>query len=1087
MKSAIKKLSLLVVSSGLLLTSGILAGSVKQEEKFIDPITDYAKEPVKYQFAPKYADGDEDEPVAEDVSKVTLHYHNDDGKCGDRAFYLWTTGVDGKEFLGTVKNNGKDMELELDFSKDAYKALKNKFSISLIIKYKGTWNGQSEDTVIKWSDFPPNEDKAVVVWMVPGIGSAIECYKTEEETKSDKVTETYFSSFKKIHVQSTAVPNKIRIYSYDAKYLAMSSSAQAKNKETRLFKELDAPSNPKKSGSGDNTRYDYDIVLNYTARVNIQYVLETEYPKYEGKVHSIVIPMHKFYSYDGAAETKTNIARFDKYYTYDGNDLGVTYTPEKSIFKVWAPTAGLVRLNIYENGTTVADDAKDGSDNKEDYYSMAYMQGGVWACELEGDLNGKYYTYTVYNSLGRNEVVDPYAKACGANGKRGMILDFSKTNPEGWSTIDGKWDGKEGYDIDTPQRLSIYEAHVRDLTMHKSWNGKKTPGTYAAYAEKGTRLAGHSDIKTGFDHIEELGVTAIQFTPVYDFDNVEYYCTEELDSNGEPIEGKYKTLVGAENAYNWGYNPLNYNCVEGQYSEDPRNGATRVKEFKELIYALATNSNHTRTIMDVVYNHVMSGPNSNFTKLMPRYYFRYTDNNTYWNNKYGKKKGDKDYIEPDQYFNGSGCSNEVKTEAKMMRKFIVDSLCWWAKEYNVKGFRFDLMGLIDVETLKLAAKELYKIDPDIYMYGEGWTGDGGDAHVDQSLYKESNSKSDYRMTWGANTYCIYRDLKKAANQIYVGAFNDAGRNGIRGGNDRGGGTTNLGRLPGKGFMSGDVTDGKHYKSKAMMVGDNTNVPFTNNEGTEQKPKWVTVKGDTAALQTVNYAACHDNYSLFDQFSGTLGNDDSCADKSKAANVNDICRASTVTNISVMLSNGVAFMQGGDELFRTKEVKTDAERKKIREFEDYAWINGKAIAHNAYMSSDDTNAYDWNRKYEVEYLGNKTPAGHAFGYFTNLSSAIKERANLKFKASAKLDDGKNPNAWNNDETHIYYFAETAALGRGIAVVINGRTGVNGASFDNSYTYAKIDNMCVGDTSITSSGAASIGCTYAILVTRQNPSA
>lgn len=1067
-----KKLTLLVVSSGMLITSGILAGSLKQEEKFIDPITDYAKEPVKYQFAPKYAD-DEDQPVAIDVNKVTFHYHNDDGKCGERAFYFWdwTKTVAGKEYNGTVTNNGKDMYIEIDFTKDAYSSLRSKFGIYLIVKYKGTWNGQSDDTTISWSDFPPNDNKETEVWMVPGIGSVLECYKTEEETKSDKVTDTYFTSFKKIHVQATAVPDKIRIYSYDARYLAMGVSAQTKNKETRLLKTLDAPSNAKKTGTGDNTRYEFDITLNYTAHINMQYVLETEYPNYEGKVHSINIPMHKFYSYDGETETKTNITRFDKYYTYAGSDLGVTYTPEKSVFKVWAPTAGLVKLNIYDKGTSYGDDAKEGSDVKDNYYNMVYMPGGIWACELEGDLNGKYYTYTVYNSLGKNEVVDPYAKACGANGKRGMILDFSKTNPTGWDTINGKWDGKTGYDITTPQQLAIYEAHVRDLTMHKSWKGKQKPGTYLAFAESGVRLEGDSSIKTGFDHLDELGVNAIQFTPVYDHDNTEYIRSEVVDKDGKSVTDDDGNIQYKEDwgSYNWGYNPLNYNCVEGQYSSDPNDGAARVKEFKQMIYALATNSNHTRTIMDVVYNHVSSAPNSNFTKLMPRYYFRYTDNNAYWNNKYGKKKGQEGYIEPDQYFNGSGCSNEVKTEAKMMRKFIVDSLCWWAKEYNVKGFRFDLMGLIDVETLKLAAKELYKIDPDIYMYGEGWTGDGGDAHVDQKIYNAT--KGDYKSTWGANTYCTYRDLRKVNGSIYVGGFNDAGRDAIRGGNDRSWVKDDRpleereeGRRPGWGFMSqGDQDVGdKPLKVANMMVGDNTNVPAYNASDTVKKD----IKASDSARQTVNYASCHDNYSLFDQFSATL------ADGAVAPKAYDICRASTATNIAIMLSNGVAFMQGGEELFRTKEVSAE-DAKDIRLPEDYVRINGKNIAHNAYKSPDSTNAFDWNRKKSVTY-GSVTDT-NCYGYFTQLAKVIKQRTNLEFKPGTGT--GENPkywDVWNKPEgegggsTCIPYYIgcvnKTTDAGKGLIVLLNGRREGNSMSNSNTTVFASIGSVTANGTSI-----------------------
>lgn len=834
----------------------------------------------------------------------------------------------------------------------------------------------------------------------------------------------------------------------------MGNSAQIKNKETRLLK------------TGSSDKASFDIPLTYNAHINMQYVLETEYPNYPGKVHSIVVPMHKFYSYDGKAETKTNMTRFDSLYTYDGNDLGVTYTPEKTTFKLWAPTAGLVRLNIYDSGTAYGDDAKEGSDVKDNYYNMVYMPKGVWACELEGDLNGKYYTYTVYNSLGKNEVVDPYAKACGANGRRGMILDFSKTNPTGWDTINGKWDGKTGYDITTPQQLAIYEAHVRDLTMHSTWNGKQKPGTYLAFAESGTtytNTAMAQTVKTGFDHLDELGVNAIQFTPVYDHDNTEFLRTEKLDAQGEPIEGEY---VIDEGSYNWGYNPLNYNCVEGQYSSDPNDGAARVKEFKQMIYALATNSNHTRTIMDVVYNHVSSAPNSNFNKIMPRYYFRYTDNNDYWNKKYGKKKGQEGYIEPDQYFNGSGCSNEVKTEAKMMRKFIVDSLCWWAKEYNVKGFRFDLMGLIDVETLKLAAKELYKIDPDIYMYGEGWTGDGGDAHVDQSIYKATSG--DYKSTWGANTYCTYRDLKKTANSIYVGAFNDTGRNAIRGGNDRawddGKGTIaerTEKRRPGWGFMSQDAAHAgeNNGKVQAMMLGDNSGCDAT--------------KASDSARQTVNYASCHDNYALFDQFSATLATQKAYS----------ICRAVTATNIAIMLSNGVGFMQGGEELYRTKIV-ADEDAAKIRLPEDYVTINNIKIAHNAYKSPDSTNAFDWSRKISVNYGGETCETSKLF--FDQLAKVIKQRTKLVYKASASAQG--DPAAWQggNAANSCYFIGVNGGTNRGYAMLLCGEVGDNSMVLDSEhgYTYAEFAKVGIG--SLVGHNVTSSEC-YSVIIIEQNPAA
>nr|MCR4880135.1 hypothetical protein [Bacilli bacterium] len=355
MMNPIKKLVLLAASGGMLVTSGILAGNMPKVDDFVDPIT-YAEAPAKYALERR---AEEDEPVAYDVSKVTFHYHNDDNKCKERAFYIWANGADGVEFAPDSSTQ-TDMQIEIDFSKEKYAAFKNKFDIRLIVKFVGTWSGQSDDTVITYSNFPPDDNKEVVVWMVPGIGAALECYKTEEETKSDKVTNTYFSTFKKIHVVCTAAPGTYRLYAYDQRYLAMGLSAQEKHKENRLLK------------TGSSNKAEFDITLNYTAHINMQYVLETEYPNYPNKVHSIVIPMHKFYAYDGKAETKTNIERFDTYYTYSGNDLGVTYGKESSTFKVWAPTAGLVKLNLYDNGTALGDDAKEGSDIKYGSYQMNY-------------------------------------------------------------------------------------------------------------------------------------------------------------------------------------------------------------------------------------------------------------------------------------------------------------------------------------------------------------------------------------------------------------------------------------------------------------------------------------------------------------------------------------------------------------------------------------------------------------------------------------------------------------------------------------------------------------------------------------------
>jgi pullulanase len=972
MKKIIPAIGFIAATIGLLATSGIFSGSVaSNDDGFVDPIQ-YAEAPA----LDKVLKADDDEEGTYDIDSVIIHYHNDDKKCANRRFWLWVTGVDGAEYTADTSTQ-TDLTITLDYKGD-FSSFAGQDGVYLIIKNAGTWDGQSEDTFISFDEIPP-VDGVVEFWLIPGVGNALEICKTEEETKSDRVTEAYFTDFKTITVKATAAVKVYRIYAFEQTYLSATVKAQEIQKPLRLLK------------TGSSTTATFNIKLNYNAHINVQYVIETEYEAWPGRMHSAGISFNKLY---------TN-SRFHQYYEYSGTDLGVTYTPEASTFKLWAPTSGNVKLNVYRKGTAKSDDPEKGGygNNIKTTYAMTYMQGGVWAATVTGDQNGKYYTYEVTNSNGTNEVVDPYAKACGANGRRGMILDFDSTDPEGWSAIDGKWDGKAGYDITTPQQLSIYESHIRDLTMHETWNGKEKPGTYKAYIERGTSYTkSGKTVKTGFDHLEELGVNAIQLTPVFDHDNIEYFKQPNPDG----------TYTLNEGSYNWGYNPLNFNCVEGQYSSNPNYGENRVKEFKELILACAKNANKTRVIMDVVYNHVSSGSNSNFTKIMPGYYFRLTANG--------------------EYYNGSGCGNEVKTEAPMMRKFIIDSLCWWAKEYNIKGFRFDLMGLIDYVTLKEAAQALYKIDPDILLYGEGWTGDGSDAHIDQKTYK----------TWGANTYVTYRDLKPASGQCMIACFNDTGRNNLKGSNDLGWGDTT--RKPGYGFMSqgsGDVGT-KSDEVGWMLLGKNTGCtayPTTNG------PK-----------MTVNYASCHDNYSLFDQYSSTL------CDGTTLPTAAKLAKAVTSTNIAIMLSNGIAFMQGGEELFRTK---IEYETEKTRIPDDCVLINGIYISHNAYKSSDRTNAFDWSRKISLTYKSS-TENNIYDNYFTQLAKVIKDRRNLSYKNTSANSGTCNFFGSGSGKTVVGWYIGTTSGG-----YVMGLGGRAQSSFSNpsKTSFAKVGTASGTGSSIT----------------------
>lgn len=868
------------------------------------------------------------------ASKVILHYHNDDKGVLNRRFYTWVTGVDGVERKPDAATwTSEDMTITLDFEEiPEYKDMEGFY---FIIKFAGTWSGQSEDMFLSYKEYAPDVTGLVEVWMIPGEGSKIEIYRTEEETKFPKVKTAKFVDFQTIHCVADEIPLYYKLYAFDKEYLRGDTQQKAAGKEYRLFKQ-----------SQTLTSTEFDIKFNYTAKINIQYVIETEYASNPGRIQSLIVSCENLYEYKPYGATES---RFDKYYTYDGNDLGATYSQTQTTFKVWSPISSLVVLNIYNTGTPRAFGGSDLSTG----YVMNYTKGGVWQVTLKGDLKGSFYTYSFTHSAGTVEAMDPYAKACGINGIRGYVYDKNSNdaNPEGWDSV---WDGSRGV-ISTPQDLSIYEVHIRDLTMDESWKSKagNERGTYKAFIESGTRLEGHPDVTTGFDHITELGVKAVQLLPVFDHDDDE-----------RPDKMKF----------NWGYNPLNYNCVEGGYSSDPYDPLVRIKEYKELVKAFYNNGNNTRVIMDVVYNHVSSASASCFTKAMPKYYFRYTEN---W-----------------EYYDGSGCNNEVKTDAKMMSKYIVDSLCWWATEYKIKGFRFDLMGLIDSWTLRAAKEALYAIDPTIYIYGEGWT--SGGYHGKYELNNDGQL-----INGGTETALAYKQLYDSnTSHGYVGAFNDRGRNETKGSNDGGYGTGNL--YPSWGYVSqgaGDV-GGKSNVVADMMKGIHTD------------------KGGNP-MQTINYMSCHDNYTLWDQLSYCLAPGYSNKVPTGDAGVLDVVNASISAHAAVMMSNGVAFMQGGEELYRTKTYDAE-ELKKLMEGGENAVVrpyptwpswdesrkdpetgnpaevlatdevlmaNGRVISHNSYKSSDSLNSFKWDRKLSVDGVD-------VSGYFDVWKAMVHERNNLK---------------------------------------------------------------------------------------------
>ena len=498
--------------------------------------------------------------------------------------------------------------------------------------------------------------------------------------------------------------------------------------------------------------------------------------------------------------------------TYLGCDLGANYTEEQTVFKLWAPKASRVTLCLYSDGY-------EGKQLSE--FWMVTSQDGAWQKQVKGDLHGVYYTYKVAYGEVIHEVIDPYAKACGANGIRGMIVDLNKTNPQGW---------KEDTYVKLEEKTDaiIYELHTRDFSIHPD-SGINSRGKYLAFTEENTTNS-NGDL-TGLAHIKELGVTHIQLLPVYDFDTV--------DETKEKSE------------YNWGYDPQNYNIPEGSYSTNPYNGETRIKEFKQMIKAI--HKQGLGIIMDVVYNHTSKSVDSTFNYIMPNYYHRVHLDGT--------------------FSNGSACGNEVASEREMVSKFIIESVIYWAKEYHIDGFRFDLMGILDINTMNTIREQLYKINPNVLVYGEGWT--GGDI-----MLPEEEAA-----------------LKKNMPKLHehIGAFSDDMRDAIKG---------HVFYEKEKGYVNG----GKNFADSIKFgIVAATQHPQINYSNVNYSKRWWAKEPS----QTITYCNAHDNLTIFDKLQMT------CPDKS----IEEIITMNKMAATLVLTSQGLSFLHAGEEILRSK-VKQD---------------------------------------------------------------------------------------------------------------------------------------------------------------------
>lgn len=521
--------------------------------------------------------------------------------------------------------------------------------------------------------------------------------------------------------------------------------------------------------------------------------------------------------------------KFEKEYTYMGNDLGAVWTKEKTFFRVWAPTADEVKLNLYASGDADAEDLTEQLVMKPDVQ-------GTWIAEKEGNLNGIYYTYLVKVEGNWQEACDPYARTTGVNGNRAMVLDLASTNPSGWETDADPHAGAAITDA------VIYELHVRDISSHES-SGISHAGKFLGLTECGTKTKG--GMATGLDHMKELGITHLHLLPVYDYGSVD---ETRMD----------------EEMFNWGYDPVNYNVPEGSYSTDPYDGAVRVKEMKQMVKAL--HDNGISVIMDVVYNHVHSAEEFCFNRIVPGYFSRMdADGN---------------------YSNGSECGNDTASERNMVKKYIVDSVAYWADEYHIDGFRFDLVGLIDIETINGVIAEVHKKHPNVIFYGEGWK-------METAMVKKG-----YKLTTQENStetpeFAFFCDTLRDALKGRVFFPNE------------------------KGYVSG--ADGLEKTIEGCFMG--------------QAPDWC-----QKPSQSVNYASCHDNMTLIDRI----------VNATPEASWEEQIRMNNLAAAIYMLSEGIPFMQAGEEMLRSKK-KADG-----------------SFEENSYASPDSVNNLKWNQLEEAQY-------------------------------------------------------------------------------------------------------------------------
>ncbi|GHU24085.1 type I pullulanase [Spirochaetia bacterium] len=497
---------------------------------------------------------------------------------------------------------------------------------------------------------------------------------------------------------------------------------------------------------------------------------------------------------------------------YSGNDLGLNYGRSGSTFKLWSPTAVQVSVVLYDDAGSYNAAGRVTDTTSTQLYAMQKDSStGLWSATVPGNLDGKFYLYRVAFADGQvNFAADPYAKAVSANGQRMAIIDLEQTNPAGFTHTKPPFSG-------FPQDAVIYEIHARDFSVDPD-SGITHKGKFLAFTETGTKTS--AGLSTGIDYLNNLGISHVHLLPSFDFASV-----NERDNSPQ---------------FNWGYDPQHYNVPEGSYATDPNDPAVRIREFKQMVQSL--HDAKIRVVMDVVYNHTFATGGAPFDAVVPGYYYRTTDTGS--------------------YSNGSACGNETASERPMVRKFIVDSVLYWAREYGVDGFRFDLMGLHDIETMNAVRAALDSVDPSIIVYGEGWTAGTSPLPEADRAVKANAAKMNER----------------------IAVFSDDIRDGIKG---------SVFASDDRGFVNAGT------KVESVKFGITASVQHPD---TTIKP-WA-----ASPSQTVTYASAHDNLSLWDKLKAA----------SPAASDAELIQMNKLSAAIVLSSQGIPFFQAGEELARTKQ-------------------------------------------------------------------------------------------------------------------------------------------------------------------------